>query len=134
MVPYPVAELVRLPALGIREGADAGRLLSQFSGPPSLSNRVIKIPGHDDHQVYEPEVPRAAEGGLRHAEDGEGGAPSRPRPGGRSRPEIHHRGRGSMPQSREPCQGKPIDERWPWNLTMGRVGPLKPNSHEGGNA
>ena len=42
-----------------------------------------------------------------------------------------HRAPGRMPQSGEECQGKPTDERGPWNLTMGRGGPLRPNSPEG---
>lgn len=56
MVAYAAAELIQLAALAIRTGADAGLLSSQLSVHPSHGERLIKIFGHDHHEVCEPEV------------------------------------------------------------------------------
>lgn len=55
MVSYAAAELIQLAALAIRTGADAHLLSSQLSIHPSHGERLIKIFGHDHHEVCEPE-------------------------------------------------------------------------------
>ena len=55
MVSYAAAELIQLAALAIRTGADARMLASQLSIHPSHGERLIKIFGHDHHEVCEPE-------------------------------------------------------------------------------
>ena len=54
MVSYAAAELIQLAALAIRTGADAALLSSQLSIHPSHGERLIKIFGHDHHEVCEP--------------------------------------------------------------------------------
>lgn len=56
MVSYAAAELIQLAALAIRTGADAALLGSQLSIHPSHGERLIKMFGHDQHEVCEPEV------------------------------------------------------------------------------
>lgn len=53
MVSYAAAELVQLAALAMRTGADAGLLSRQLSIHPSHGERLIKIFGHDYHDVCE---------------------------------------------------------------------------------
>ncbi|MGH2361412.1 MAG: dihydrolipoyl dehydrogenase family protein [bacterium] len=55
MVSYAAAELIQLAALAIRTGADAQLLSSQLSVHPSHGERLLKIFGHDRHEVCEPE-------------------------------------------------------------------------------
>jgi len=55
MVSYTAAELIQLAALAIRTGADARLLSSQLSIHPSHGERLIKVFGHDHHEVCEPE-------------------------------------------------------------------------------
>ncbi len=55
MVSWAAAELIQLAALAIRTGADAQLLSSQLSIHPSHGERLIKIFGHDAHEVCEPE-------------------------------------------------------------------------------
>ncbi len=55
MVSYAAAELIQLAALAIRTGADARLLSSQLSIHPSHGERLIKIFGHDHHEICEPE-------------------------------------------------------------------------------
>lgn len=55
MVSWAAAELIQLAALAIRTGADAGLLSSQLSIHPSHGERLIKVFGHDHHEVCEPE-------------------------------------------------------------------------------
>lgn len=55
MVSYAAAELIQLAALAIRTGADAHLLSSQLSIHPSHGERLLKIFGHDHHEVCEPE-------------------------------------------------------------------------------
>ncbi|MBI4609787.1 MAG: NAD(P)/FAD-dependent oxidoreductase [Candidatus Rokubacteria bacterium] len=59
MVSYAAAELIQLAALAIRTRADARLLSSQLSIHPSHGERLIKIFGHDYHEVCEPEQPPA---------------------------------------------------------------------------
>ena len=54
MVSYVAAELIQLAALAMRAGADAHLLSSQLSIHPSHGERLIKIFGHDYHEVCEP--------------------------------------------------------------------------------
>ncbi|OGL14922.1 MAG: hypothetical protein A3F92_11935 [Candidatus Rokubacteria bacterium RIFCSPLOWO2_12_FULL_71_22] len=54
MVSYAAAELIQLAALALRTGADAHLLSSQLSIHPSHGERLIKIFGHDHHEVCEP--------------------------------------------------------------------------------
>lgn len=54
MVSYAAAELIQLAALAIRTGADAALLASQLSIHPSHGERLIKMFGHDHHEVCEP--------------------------------------------------------------------------------
>ncbi|MBI2014690.1 MAG: NAD(P)/FAD-dependent oxidoreductase [Candidatus Rokubacteria bacterium] len=54
MVSYAAAELIQLAALAIRTGADAHLLAGQLSIHPSHGERLIKIFGHDHHEVGEP--------------------------------------------------------------------------------
>ncbi len=56
MVSYVAAELIQLAALAIRTGADARVLSSQLSIHPSHGERLIKIFGHDHHEVCEPDA------------------------------------------------------------------------------
>jgi pyruvate/2-oxoglutarate dehydrogenase complex dihydrolipoamide dehydrogenase (E3) component len=56
MVSYAAAELIQLAALAIRTGADAALLGSQLTIHPSHGERLIKMFGHDQHEVCEPEV------------------------------------------------------------------------------
>lgn len=58
MVAYAAAELIQLAALAIRTGADAGLLSSQLSVHPSHGERLIKIFGHDHHEICEPVIDR----------------------------------------------------------------------------
>jgi len=53
MVSYRAAELIQLAALAVREGATAGRLAAQLSVHPSHGERLIKVAGHDHHDVCE---------------------------------------------------------------------------------
>ena len=55
MVSYAAAELIQLAALAIRTGAEARLLSSQLSIHPSHGERLIKIFGHDHHEICEPE-------------------------------------------------------------------------------
>lgn len=55
MVSYAAAELIQLAALAIRTGADAHLLSSQLSIHPSHGERLIKVFGHDHHEVCEAE-------------------------------------------------------------------------------
>ncbi|MBI4636436.1 MAG: NAD(P)/FAD-dependent oxidoreductase [Candidatus Rokubacteria bacterium] len=55
MVSYAAAELIQLAALAIRTGAAADLLASQLSIHPSHGERLLKIFGHDHHEVCEPE-------------------------------------------------------------------------------
>jgi dihydrolipoamide dehydrogenase len=55
MVSWAAAELIQLAALAIRTGADARLLSSQLSIHPSHGERLIKIFGHDHHEVCAPE-------------------------------------------------------------------------------
>jgi len=55
MVSYAAAELIQLAALAIRTGADAGLLSSQLSIHPSHGERLIKMFGHDQHEICEPQ-------------------------------------------------------------------------------
>lgn len=57
MVSYAAAELIQLAALAIRTGDDAGFLSSQLSIHPSHGERLIKMFGHEYHDVCEPESP-----------------------------------------------------------------------------
>jgi pyruvate/2-oxoglutarate dehydrogenase complex dihydrolipoamide dehydrogenase (E3) component len=54
MVSYAAAELIQLAALAIRTGADADLVSSQLSVHPSHGERLLKIFGHDHHEVCEP--------------------------------------------------------------------------------
>lgn len=54
MVSFAAAELIQLAALAIRTRADAQLLSSQLSIHPSHGERLIKIFGHDHHEVCEP--------------------------------------------------------------------------------
>lgn len=54
MVSYAAAELIQLAALALRTGADARLLSSQLSVHPSHGERLLKIFGHDHHEVCEP--------------------------------------------------------------------------------
>ncbi len=54
MVSYAAAELIQLATLAIRAGADATLLSSQLSIHPSHGERLIKIFGHDHHEVCQP--------------------------------------------------------------------------------
>jgi pyruvate/2-oxoglutarate dehydrogenase complex dihydrolipoamide dehydrogenase (E3) component len=54
MVSYAAAELIQLAALAIRAGADAQLLSSQLSIHPSHGERLLKIFGHDYHEVCQP--------------------------------------------------------------------------------
>ena len=54
MVSYAAAELIQFAALAIRSGADAHLVSSQLSVHPSHGERLIKIFGHDYHEVCEP--------------------------------------------------------------------------------
>jgi pyruvate/2-oxoglutarate dehydrogenase complex dihydrolipoamide dehydrogenase (E3) component len=56
MISYAAAELIQLAALAIRTGADARILSSQLSIHPSHGERLIKIFGHDHHEVCEPDA------------------------------------------------------------------------------
>jgi len=53
MVSYAAAELIQLAALAIRTGADAHLLGGQLSVHPSHGERLLKIFGHDHHEVCE---------------------------------------------------------------------------------
>lgn len=55
MVSYAGAELIQLAALAIRTGADARLLSSQLSIHPSHGERLIKVFGHEHHEICEPE-------------------------------------------------------------------------------
>lgn len=55
MVSYASAELIQLAALAIRTGADAKLLSSQLSIHPSHGERLLKIFGHDYHEVCQPD-------------------------------------------------------------------------------
>ena len=55
MVSYAAAELIQLAALAIRTGADAHFLSRQLSIHPSHGERLIKVFGHDHHEVCEAE-------------------------------------------------------------------------------
>jgi len=55
MVSYAAAELIQLAALAIRAGADAHLLSSQLSIHPSHGERLLKIFGHEYHEVCEPD-------------------------------------------------------------------------------
>ena len=52
---YAAAELTQLAALAIRTGADAQLLSSQLSIHPSHGERLIKVLGHEHHEICEPE-------------------------------------------------------------------------------
>ena len=54
MVSYAAAELIQLATLAIRIGADARLLSSQLSIHPSHGERLLKIFGHDYHEVCQP--------------------------------------------------------------------------------
>ena len=54
MVSYAAAELIQLATLAIRAGADAKFLSSQLSIHPSHGERLLKIFGHDHHEVCQP--------------------------------------------------------------------------------
>lgn len=54
MVSYAAAELIQLATLAIRAGADARFLSSQLSIHPSHGERLLKIFGHDHHEVCQP--------------------------------------------------------------------------------
>ncbi len=54
MVSYAAAELIQLAALAIRAGASAPFVTSQLSIHPSHGERLIKIFGHDHHEVCQP--------------------------------------------------------------------------------
>ncbi len=54
MVSYAAAELIQLAALALRTGADAHLLSTQLSVHPSHGERLLKIFGHDHHEVCEP--------------------------------------------------------------------------------
>ncbi len=56
MVSYAAAELIQLAALAIRTGADAHLVSSQLSVHPSHGERLLKIFGHDHHEVCEPDA------------------------------------------------------------------------------
>ena len=53
MVSYRAAELIQLVTLAIREGTTAGTLAAQLSIHPSHGERLIKVAGHDYHDVCE---------------------------------------------------------------------------------
>ena len=53
MVSYRAAELIQLATLAIRERTTAGTLAAQLSIHPSHGERLIKIAGHDYHDVCE---------------------------------------------------------------------------------
>ena len=55
MVSYAAAELIQLAALALRTGADAHLLSSQLSIHPSHGERLIKVFGHEQHEICEPE-------------------------------------------------------------------------------
>jgi pyruvate/2-oxoglutarate dehydrogenase complex dihydrolipoamide dehydrogenase (E3) component len=54
VVSYAAAELIQLAALAIRAGADARLVSSQLSIHPSHGERLLKIFGHDHHEVCQP--------------------------------------------------------------------------------
>ncbi len=54
MVSYAAAELIQLAALAIRAGASAQFVSSQLSIHPSHGERLLKIFGHDHHEVCQP--------------------------------------------------------------------------------
>ena len=53
MVSYRAAELIQLVSLAIRERTTAGTLAAQLSIHPSHGERLIKVAGHDYHDVCE---------------------------------------------------------------------------------
>jgi pyruvate/2-oxoglutarate dehydrogenase complex dihydrolipoamide dehydrogenase (E3) component len=55
IISYAAAELIQLAALAIRTGADAQLLSSQLSIHPSHGERLIKVLGHEHHEICEPE-------------------------------------------------------------------------------
>jgi len=55
MVSWAAAELIQLAALAIRTGAGAQLLSSQLSIHPSHGERLIRIFGHDHHEVCAPD-------------------------------------------------------------------------------
>jgi pyruvate/2-oxoglutarate dehydrogenase complex dihydrolipoamide dehydrogenase (E3) component len=55
MVSWAAAELIQLAALAIRTGAGAQFLSSQLSIHPSHGERLIRIFGHDHHEVCAPD-------------------------------------------------------------------------------
>lgn len=54
MVSHAAAELIQLAALAIRAGASAPFVTSQLSIHPSHGERLLKIFGHDHHEVCQP--------------------------------------------------------------------------------
>ncbi len=54
MVSYAAAELIQLATLAIRAGMTAPFLASQLSIHPSHGERLLKIFGHDHHEVCQP--------------------------------------------------------------------------------
>lgn len=55
LVSYAAAELIQLAALAIRTGAGAQLLSSQLSIHPSHGERLVKMLGHEHHDICEPE-------------------------------------------------------------------------------
>jgi pyruvate/2-oxoglutarate dehydrogenase complex dihydrolipoamide dehydrogenase (E3) component len=55
LVSFAAAELIQLAAVAMRTGADAHALARQLSVHPSHGERLIKILGHDHHEICEPE-------------------------------------------------------------------------------
>jgi pyruvate/2-oxoglutarate dehydrogenase complex dihydrolipoamide dehydrogenase (E3) component len=53
IVSYRAAELIQLTTLAIRERTTAGTLAAQLSIHPSHGERLIKVAGHDYHDVCE---------------------------------------------------------------------------------
>lgn len=54
MVSYAAAELIQLAALAIRAGVSAPFVTSQLSIHPSHGERLLKIFGHDHHEICQP--------------------------------------------------------------------------------
>jgi pyruvate/2-oxoglutarate dehydrogenase complex dihydrolipoamide dehydrogenase (E3) component len=51
LVSHAAAELIQLSALAVRTGAPASQLAGQLSIYPSHAERLLKVAGHDHHEV-----------------------------------------------------------------------------------
>jgi pyruvate/2-oxoglutarate dehydrogenase complex dihydrolipoamide dehydrogenase (E3) component len=58
MVSYAGAELVQMAALAIRSGVSASALAALLSVHPSHAERLIKIAGHDHHEICDVPSPK----------------------------------------------------------------------------